>query len=380
MKHMGIALTVAIIFSGVAQAQFEPGGGVIDLKINGVLPSASPLGGHQVSYTNVITISVTESFPGGPPRPFVLLFDANGLSPVGYVIGGLGQIDLAFPSVVINGIVPSTAIDTLGLTNFSLSFQYPYPGCNGLVGPGLQAIGLDLASAPFPYTLSQAGQPLQVTGPVVVTNTTIGDDTFVTYASPCGTGIIYAGTSYPSCFIGSNGQITFATGSSDFSPTTPEFFNGFRPAAALGANPGVALFWSDYARGNVATDSIVITNFPNGDLNINYMGQVHWASGLPAGNFDVTFSVSDMVIINGGGHLDGTNTSPTDPAAIVGVTDGTNAPAGLDTNFDISASLGYVSPFGPNSIMEAFNPGPGIAFDVPVLTFAHMGGYAWSMY
>ena len=378
MKKSLLSTLAIVALASVSFAQFELGGGLIDLRINGTIPSTSSLGGHQCNVNQVATIAVNETAGPGIQRQFAMLIDFAGLSAGAFVIPGLGTIDLAAPAVVINSIIPSSALDLLAVTNFSLSFQFTTANCVALVGPAVQAIGLDLAGPILPYTLTQAGQLIS-TGSSSTTYPSVGDDTFFTYVPVCTPTITYAGTTYPSCIIGSNGMVTFTTGTGDFTPTAPEFFNGFRPIATVGTNPGVASVWNDWFPSSNTTDNIVVTDFGNGDLNVAYNNQSHWASLLPAGNWNVTFgAATDTVTINAGGYIDG---NASDAAGIIGVTDGTNVAGGVDTNFDISANLGWVSSgAGPESIMEAYNPGAGILFDVASVSFLHTGGFNWVMF
>jgi hypothetical protein len=372
-------LASALVSSAVAQCW--TGGGSVALTINGLSPGAVDPVGHVVTLPPAATtFSFAVSGPSG--IPFAML-GAPAISCAAVTIPGVaGAIDMAFPFIILNGIAPATPFDFLARTSFAAS-AFIAPACTGAAAaPALQAIALDFTVAPLPYTITEAGQAVRLSPPAVpvVTNyPSIGSGTFVQHTLICNT-VTYAGTAFSNLFIGAGGLVTFTLGSGDFSPTPAEHFDDFG-LSVPGPNPGVAVLWADYA--SVTTDNIQVTeDGVTGTVKVEYQNQVRWDTLTPCGTFSVTFGTigADSLTFDLTGYIVAGGTA-VDRSPIVGVSDGTSAAGGVDTTLDLSASLGYASAGGPESIMEQFRAG-GSTMDLTgaPLTFLHLGGFTWTFF
>jgi hypothetical protein len=383
LRSSAAAAFLALALVGSSTAQCWTGGGNVALTINGGSPSVADPVGHIVTLAPTET-SYSFAITGAPGTPFALL-GAFSITCGAITIPGIsGSIDLASPFVILNGIAPASAIDFFAVTDFDVSV-FVGPACSGPVASlALQAIALDFTVSPLPYTLTEAGQAVRsapAIGPTVTNYGSIGDDSFVQHALTC-PAVTYGGTSYSQLFIGSNGQVTFGNGSGDFSSTSAEFFDDFGTFVTA-PNPGVAVLWGDYARSSVTTDNIQVTeDVVTGTVKVEYQNQVRWDTLTPCGTFSVTFGATgaDSLTFDLTGYVVAGGTA-VDQSPIVGVSDGTSAAGGVDTTLDLSASLGYSSAGGPESIMEQFPTG-GSTLDLTgaPLTFLHLGGYTWTFF
>ena len=371
------AIAATALVAGSLSAQCWTGGGPVALTIQGQVPSAADPVGHTVDVSNNPWSLALADTTGG--YPFILAGGASiacGAIPVPWG----GSIDLAGAYVIIDGINPAGGFDFFAVSNFNVTLPPLTTLPVATVGPALQAVYLDPANPPFNLNNTQAGQP--VTNSRVTVYSTVGDDVALNHSLLVP--ITYAGISYTSCFIGSNGMVTFTTGSTDFTPTPAEFANGFRAAATTGVNPGVAVLWSDWFRSTVTNDEIRVTeNFVSGAVTVAYNNVQHYGSQTPAGSFSGTFAGAgpDSFVVDLSGVIASGVT--TDQPKVFGVTDGTNVAGGVDTNNTFSALLAlgggtYTSAVGPESIMESMvsNVLPSVA----LATYVHLGGYTWLLY
>lgn len=381
MKWIFLAgvLGVATLSSGRIEAQCDSGGGPATLTINGILPSSVDPVGHLVN-TQYQPWSL-EIGDGVGGRPFVLAAGGSIGCP-GFATPWGGSIDVVAPFVVLDGLNPQTIFDYFAITNFSTTLPPVGGNCFAGSGPALQAVCVDPTNPPFGLRNTQSGQPT-VSSSRVTVYTSLGDDESHNHAlSACP--ITFGGTIYSSLNIGSNGQICFAVGSIDFSPSAAEFFNGFRLALTPGSNPGVANLWADYNRLTSVGDNITVIEDTIGDtVVVAYNNQQHWNSQSPAGSWKVTFGAlgPDSVVFDFTGYSAGL---AADQNKIVGVTDGTNVAGGVDTNADLSNLIltsggAYNSSgIGPESIMEEFlDVSPP---DFTTISFVHVGGFQWTVF
>lgn len=375
----------AVVLAAAAQAQCWTGGGPIALTLNGLSPSAADPVGHVIS-TPASATTYSIGLNGTPGTPFILLGAFSITCGATVIPGVAGSIDLASPFVLLNGIAPSAPIDFFAVSDFNLTLNLA-PACTGPISTiAFQAVALDFSATPLPYALTEAGQVsrsgLSVTEYSTNSVPTLFDDGSVAHTMNCGSTVTYAGTAYSTFFIGSNGQVTFGTGSTDFSVTSAEFFDDFGTFVTA-PNPGVAVLWADYARGSALNDSVRVTEDATaGTVLVEYRNQERWDTQTPCGNFSVTFGSlgTDSLTLDYSGYITAGGTTA-DQSPIIGVSDGTNAPGGVDTTIDYTASLGYSSPAGPESIMEQFPAGgSGLDLIATPLNFLHLGGYTWTFF
>jgi hypothetical protein len=371
---LSLAGAALIALASGSAAQFEQGGGIVDLRIDGQLPSSNA--GHQVPTSSSYTLSITD---GATTRPFVLLADTE-LTAGGLVIPSVGSIDMDTPQILMNGIFPASFIDLLAHTDLSVSITITpgsTPSCTVVPSFAFQAIALDPAGSPLPYTMTQAGQAVQ--SGVVTTIANIGDDAFVTWTPTCPStpGAVYAGTTYSTMFVESNGYICFGAGQGNYGNSPLDVFDGF---AAGSPNPGVAVWASDYADAsavNPSGDTIVIKEI-GATVSVEWRNQEFYGgNGTSAGTFSVTFDPSDVVILDLSQALSGDYSGFFDYAPVVGVTDG-DITMGTDSILDLSANIGYTTQTGnaPESIVEEFTADFS-SFDLATVSFFHLGGYSW---
>jgi hypothetical protein len=375
---LSLASAALIALAGTTAAQFELGGGVVDLRIDGQLPDDADPAGHQVSGGTSFTLSITD---GGTLRPFILLGAAS-LQAGAVPLAGVGTIDLPNPGVFIlmNGIFPSGGFDFFAVTDFSVTVAYA-PPCTLVTSLALQAIALDPTSSPLPYTLTQAGQPVSNGVTIEYDNdaSDLDDDDFKVFTPVCLPGVTFGGTTYTQMFVGANGYVTFGSGSTLYSPTQAEFFAGFQtPPSGANVNPGAAVMADDYGDISTVGDTVaVIENLANGSVTVEWRNQEHWNSLAAAGTFSVTFAASDTVSMDFSSYVLGD--SAFDPNPLVGVTDGDSA-VGINTTVDYSAVVPFSSTGTNDSIVEEVDLSlvlPGAAFDVATLQFAHAGSFSW---
>jgi hypothetical protein len=269
---------------------------------------------------------------------------------------------LAGPAIIANGITPSTIIDYMCTTDFTASVPTSC-AMAGLTGPSLQAIHVDPAAPPIFFNHTGAAEILFSNASVITTvYDALADDSTTQHLlgmDPCagynGMAIALGGNVYSDLFIGSNGQITFGGGSTDFTPTLAEFFNGF-----LSGYVGIATLWTDLARTGVPDSVVVTEDLGLGTVMVEYKNQQWWGSSTPAGDWNCTFGALgiDTFTIDLTAVLPGVAVTDQDP--IVGVTDGLVSAVG-DTSLDYDVALAagggtYVTPLGnaPESICEQY--------------------------
>ena len=215
----------------------------------------------------------------------------------------------------------------------------------------------------------------------------IGDDANQAHAltQPGANTITYGGTAYSTLYLGSNGQVTFTLGNNGFMPSLAEFFAGWQATPTTVANPGVATYWADYARGTVATDNItVIEDGTLSTVEVQYNNQEYWDSLTQAGSWKCTFGLlgPGSVTLDLSGVLLN-NIVGTDQNPVVGVSDGIDdglgngvSATGDNNTADLSVLLGAAYATGssttvaPESIGEQFPAG---TLDLTVINFLELG-------
>ena len=303
---------------------------------------------------------------------------------------------------IVNG-GPSTATLTTSLASvfdlaISLEPAYPSTSPPGLLTPGGQAVNFNLLTAtflnggaaisflPHPGTVTFAvtlptgvvacgqqgvvdpgsvdgvalSQCSQVTGVTqlcvnspTATNTAAGDDTSYlhTFAGPP---MGFYGASYVDCYINSNGNITFGTGSSDFSETEGEM---------LSTEPRIAPAWNDWSP-NVA-GQVNVEESATGIVTATWYNVPEFGNAASVGSFCATM---DLVT--------GTITTTCDAMSIQGAN---NALIGISPGGAISAMNNVDLTMGPNialnatdAIYEDFQLAAFGGFDAANTTFTFM--------
>ena len=341
--------------------------GINDLTINGV----------GSGRTSAVSVPVSEGFPmilrgDGFPNAPITVSTAATTSVDALDIGHVYSLDLDLLThqLFLDGtgaFIPATALTPYLSTSADGIFEFAVTAAV----PAGTTLALQMGFFSPSYVQGLAtSQAFDVTVRPPTTTYILGDDDFVQH--DLSVPVTFYGETYESLFVGSNGYVTFGSGSSDFTESEPEFFNGWNSPP----NPGVALYYSDLNRGGMTNGATyeVVENPSQGTVRVDFLNQIHFASNLPAGSFSVEFGPlgPGSVVLDYAGFLPGMGNSD---AGIVGITDG-DASVGVDTSFTSSGGfLGntpYVSPTGPDSICETFTPSASIPFQT--LTFITFGG------
>ena len=126
---------------------------------------------------------------------------------------------------------------------------------------------------------------------VNVTCLTLGDDDSGAFTLASNTVDMY-GNMHSSGFMNSNGQITFGTGTGDFTATVVEFDQGWQ-AAGSGPNNGIAVAYHDMNAGGMGSGATfkIIEDTITGKTTFQYLNQNHWFNGAgePMGDVSVCF-------------------------------------------------------------------------------------------
>jgi len=306
--------------------------------------------------------------------------------PLGTVI--FDPTGAAVPAAVL-GIYDNSATHMLALPNPSNPEYRDMEGLVVITPPMPVATTVDVQvtfASGATFTLSSAFLVSPANSATTIYNA-IGDDASQMHAltQPGANSIVYGGVPYGTIYLGSNSMVTFGVGSADFSPSMAEFFAGWQATPTTAANPGVALYWADYARGSVTTDDItVIEDGTLGTVEVQYNNQVYWDGQGLAGSWSCTFGLLGP----GSVTIDLTNVllnnvSGTDQNPVVGVSDGNDDGLGngvsatgdnntgdLDVLLGGFYSTGSAATVAPESIGEQFTAG---TLDITVLNFLELG-------
>lgn len=287
-------------------------------------------------------------------------------------------------SALIQGVRDSTGV----LVNPALPNPQPGPYRDGealvLITPNFTTQGYHDLEINFN---SGASFTLQVfVGTAGIHNSTyfLGDDDFVSHTLVSNQ-IDFYGQSYTEFFIGSNGYITFAAGSDDFTESLPELFAGWQPSPTLfGANPGIAVMWTDlnYA-GSTNTGSTyrVLEDTTTGEVRVTFLDQIYWSTQANAGTASASFNTlgTGSIVLD---HTLLTVPNGVTDGIVIGVSDGDDT-IGNDFTADISAIMsgaGYTTPApnAPESIGELFSPG--VAVDLGISSWLENPVGVWTVF
>ncbi len=397
MNRIVLSLIVIVAISTSAAAQWDTDGPNAALTINGQTPSVADAIGHLVTINVPDTLSLTLTSGANANVGFLLLNGA--LSPSGFVVPWGGSLDIGTSiggapptgvTVIIDSLLYSipSPFTVFAVTPFTLSASVGAAFAGVSVG-GFQTIMAEPTIPPLFMDNTEAGGPTFEDNVVTVYAALADDDstshTLNGVATP--SGVTFAGMTYTSFFIGSNGVVSFAVGVNDFSPTTPEFFSGFQVAPTVAANPGIALGWQDLGRTGVLDDVTIIESPSSNTVRVEYNNQEHWTSITPAGSWSGTFdnSIPGLFTFDMTGFIGGDPTLDLGP--LIGVTDGNDA-VGTDylADLDVDQLAGYTTAVGPESIVEDFNAlltaigGIGGAIDITVINFLDVGASTYTLF
>lgn len=378
---IAIAAAISLAVANSAVAQFDTGGTALALTINGFTPDVVSPAAHTVAVDqgSTMTIALNGTSIG---IPFILI---GGASPLAGAISipSVGTVDLDSPFVILDGLVGGTPFDLMARSNFSVTLPTaPPPALVGAAAPAFQAIYLEPANPPFNLELTQAGQPVY-TGMRTTVYSGLGDDVTQLHALSLVPNVTFGGIARTQLLIGSNGMITFTTGSTDFSPSTGEFHNGFRTAGTAGSNPGLAPLWGDWFLPSFVGDNVTVQeNGITNTVTVAWNNQVWYATSLPAGSWSVelgTFGPNSFVFDLTGALPGGA----TDVAPITGVTDGSDI-TGPNNTIDFGTALPYSSAPGlPDSVCEQFSAG-GIGanpYNLGIVSYVDaLGTFEWTIF
>ena len=199
----------------------------------------------------------------------------------------------------------------------------------------------------------------------------IGDDDFINV--PLTTqSICYYGQTFTSLFIGSNGFLSFAAGSIDFTETIADFDSAYGTGG-----PGVSLYQSDLNNGGTASGGSykIIEDAGAGTVEVQFLNQNHWSSNEPAGDLRAVFDAPNKrITFDYSGFIPAT--AATDDG-IFGVTDGDPA-TGTLTDLSNGSGAGaaavkgsFLSVGGLDSVGEVIPANT--PFGCPIYNFIDVG-------
>jgi hypothetical protein len=283
----------------------------------------------------------------GTPEKVILIGGVLGCGAVPVPWGG--SLDFSAGSALIDGFGMSVGpLDAFASTPFSLFLSTGGSGlAAGQCAGTVQCIVTDPTNPIFPLRNSIA---IQMCGDLE-TVYTLGDDANVQHTLSVANPINFCGGSYTQLYVGSNGVVSFGSGSNDFTETMPDFFNGF---GTIAPNPGVAVCYSDLNNGGTSSGATyAVIEGPNG-VTVEYRNQNHWAPNEPAGTFSCTFidnSWSDT-------RLDYSGFIPATVGTdnvIIGVSDGDNT-VGSDTDLSDGLGTGIANAIGSYASISVLAP------------------------
>ena len=371
-------LCFALVAAGAA-AQCTPGAGLVELSVNGTAAAGQliTLAGEPGGTT---TISLTDT-TGAPGDAFILAA-GNGIVCQSIFLVFGGTIDITSPMVVLNGLAPTTVFDAMAKTDFAMTYPTEC-SVNGITTPAIQAI--HVAPTMPPYFVRETGA-IQIAyaaaSTIVTTYENWGDDAAVYHSTQNCPGssanMLFGTVAYQHAYICSNGPITFTGGTDDFGASAADLFSGW-----AGGFPGVAPRWEDMANSAALNDKLIITeDVVNNTVEFSFLGNEHWGSGAPLGDWTCTFGLAGP----GSVVIDLTNALPGGETDVVGVSDGGAAgptgAAGLDSivDLDVAAAAFYTTAVGtgPESICEEFAAG---TTDNNIYTFIDLTGtFEWTLF
>ena len=162
------------------------------------------------------TANVSTSLGAGAPHDIGVTSSALTTTPL---LDDCIELDLAQTASVWTGGQLSIKPFGLGISS-SLSLTFVPP-----IGEyDLQMAVLD-AGDPDGISMSQRAH-LSVTDPSLNGALSLGDDDNIQMIGACFTDVNFYGTMYDHCYVGSNGEVTFGQGSSDFTATYGEWASG----------------------------------------------------------------------------------------------------------------------------------------------------------
>lgn len=293
---------------------------------------AQRLVGAIASFTPTGVDSYDVNSTAGPAPTF----SASGVSPnTGDDTGGdIVQVSGAFfdlaGSYSVEFGAGNAASSVVVIDNCTIECTSP-PGTGTVDVIVTDTVSLASATITGAFTYVPAGVNTQ--------NFALGDDSSGTYAmSVAPADFTFYGVSHTSLFVNSNGNVTFGSGDTDFSPSEAEF---------LSDQPRIAPFWSD-----LASNTIVVTETAN-DITIDYNANHHAGGGpniaslvLDKATGNITMNVTQGDSFNG---VSGAN------VAWAGISAGGGL--GASTLADLSAGGTVLAGAVNDAILEGFSGG-----------------------
>ncbi|MEZ6194257.1 MAG: hypothetical protein R3F20_00795 [Planctomycetota bacterium] len=293
--------------------------------------------------------NATLAFASDPgPTPFALLYGTFKRDATQTAIGELNLVQSDPIGVAFDGISPSGPTDillgTIGAGPKFLDITVPEVVLDGSFA--MQAVMLDPSNPPINLRLSAATRividdglriPLGTMDVLDSGGSTLSDDDFGVIdltGLNGGSGFQFYGQYYTECYVNSNGNITFGSGDTDFSPSVTELFfdqpriapywDDFNPTVDNGAirwrtnavggifptDPrSVTISWehvsgfSQSANGN----SFSVVLYQDGTIEFHYdsLNESNGLVGLSRGNFATIPSTVGPSDLSGGGFLRG---------------------------------------------------------------------------
>ena len=250
----------------------------VPFDARGLTRGSVPVGMH----TTVSIIGKWDNCDIKAPGFSVIICDPNGGTHCGTVLGikNNGNVTTVNPACDI--AYPRPAVHRC-----AECLQVRIPPVNI---PGLGSIKIDHDGdgnddVVFPLVFTLVGQSISCF--------TLNDDDGVNGAFTLTSNTVNMyGNAHSAGILNSNGQITFGTGTADFTATVAEFDQGWQ-AAGSGPNNGIAVAYHDMNAGAMASGATfkVIEDTITGKTTFQYLNQNHWSGGAgePMGDVSVCF-------------------------------------------------------------------------------------------
>lgn len=166
----------------------------------------------------------------------------------------------------------------------------------------------------------------------------VGEDGFVELALPFTYGI--CGMSFDSVFVNANGNLTFGSGNTDFTPSVPEL---------LSLQPRIAPWFSDLSPFNLFTGApqgMVTFSTSANEFSVHYVNVPEFPD-FGSNSFTVTLKKSSN-------HIDVSYGAMTSVDGIAGVSCGGTVTSGTETAQDLSAASGRLNLHNQPAVFEVF--------------------------
>lgn len=255
--------------------------------------------------------------------------------------GQVVNLDLGQPLSFLNG----TTGPNLTTSTFS-AFTLTFAPAAALTVSG-QALVVSPAQMDG-FVLTQANQLDIIVGAPTTQILALGDDTSANVQTGpplCGFGgVTFYGTIYTDFNVCSNGFVSFAAVSTDFTPTTAEFTSEM---------PRVAGMWTDLTP-NISSTIQVVPNV--NDITVQFINVPEFGAPGNLNSFDIIFDDAGGTTIDNympaPGHATG---------SLTGISNGGAGTPGLPISFAALAGLGFQVTAAATDAVYEYNPGGPVA-------------------